>query len=173
MRLAVTQTSLSVTLKLSESNIAGDSVDSVIWLSLCRRLVLSVTLPASGSIHFHGLPALSFPSVQHLPFEGIISFLTGTFGGDVESTTVGAVTSSGDGHNHGWQVADHGWAAYMYCNTTTTPNLSISFDFGDRTVRTSHYTLKSQVHARFGGSIEGANLRLFTGFIDFISSCAK
>jgi hypothetical protein len=115
------------------------SIDSVIWSSLCPGLFLSVTLPVSELIHFQRFPALSFPFVQELPFKGIISFLTGTFGGNSESTAVGTVASSGDSHNHCWQVADHGWAAHW--NTTNTPNSWISFDFRDLAVRFSHYTL--------------------------------
>jgi hypothetical protein len=51
------------------------------------------------------------------------------------------ITSSGDDGNNAYQVADHGWNSYWM--STNDPNSWICFDFKDRDVSLTNYTLKS------------------------------
>jgi hypothetical protein len=81
------------------------------------------------------------PFSDGLPFNGIIAYLTTKFSGNIHTMGAVDISSSSDQYNNCWQVADHGWINYWY--TRDEENLWISFDFKDRRVSLSHYTLKS------------------------------
>jgi hypothetical protein len=74
-------------------------------------------------------------------FEGIIHELTKECGGNVHLKGIVDITSSGDGRNKAYQIADHGWNSYWV--STNIPNSWICFDFKYRSVALTHYTLKS------------------------------
>jgi hypothetical protein len=119
----------------------ADSVDSVLWSSLCRRLVLPVAFPASRRVHKAHFPQLRFAFDRQSPFRGILSFLTEKFHGNIHEKEVVTVTSSGDQYHDCWQVATLGWDSH-WCSTDQQDSW-IAFDFKERRVCLSHYTLKS------------------------------
>jgi hypothetical protein len=128
----------------------ADSLDCMIWSSLCRRLVLQVCKLSSESLEISKMRFVTsepvfagqkFPFVEGSPFNGIISFLTTKCGGNVHTKDFVTISSSSEGNNHCWQVADHGWANYWH--SQNRPNSWISFNFKTRRVSLSHYTLMS------------------------------
>jgi hypothetical protein len=145
-----------------------ESLDCLMWSSLCHRLLLHVHKMPTELVELSKLRFINpnyvhrvtqeLPFSDGLPFDGIISFLTAKVGGNIHTKGIVNISSSSDEYNHCWQVADHGWNNCWH--TRDEPNSWISFDFKDRRVRLSHYTLKS----RSGGVnffqtwvIEGSN----------------
>jgi hypothetical protein len=140
--------------------ISPDNLNWHLWASLCRRLVLPVTIDISQSERFIVTtpPFETFEYFDNSPFSGIISCLTGSCGGNIHEKGIVAISSSGDQYRHCWEVANHGWKDYWY--TTNRPNSWISFDFKIRSISLSSYTLKS--HSGGGNffiswTIEGSN----------------
>jgi hypothetical protein len=94
-------------------------------------------------------------------FNGILSHLTKSCGGNVHEKGVVNITSSGDERNMCSQVADHGWNDYWYSHDA--PASWICFDFKDKSLSLRHYTLKSGgnpyqpfVHWEIEGSNDGS-----------------
>jgi hypothetical protein len=71
----------------------------------------------------------------------LIHHLTTVCGGNVHARGVVEITCSSTACNKCWQVADHSWNSYWY--TDNIVNSWIQFDFKNRSVSPSHYTLKS------------------------------
>jgi hypothetical protein len=137
-------------IRLLVDDLNPESLDYAIWWSLCRRLLLEVCEMPSEFIHIsekrfssHEVkPAgLEVRFDEGSPLNGIISFLTRKRGGNIDRKGIVHISSLHDGHNKCWQVADHGWSDHW--NSKNERNSWISFDFKDRRVSLSHYTLKS------------------------------
>jgi hypothetical protein len=62
-------------------------------------------------------------------------------GGNVHEKGIVGVTSSGDNSNKPYQIAGENWSSYWM--STNQPNSWISFDFKERSVSPTHYTIKS------------------------------
>jgi hypothetical protein len=75
------------------------------------------------------------------PFNGLIHHLTKVCGGNVCERGVVDITCSSTEYNKCLQVADHDWNDYWYTNSVA--NSWIQFDFKNRRVSLTHYTLKS------------------------------
>jgi hypothetical protein len=113
-------------------------VDSEIWSSLCRRLRLP--------LQFHPHPESRFALRQFRfdpsrPFGGVISHFTKQCGGNVHTQGVISITASRNERNQCHQVADHDWTDYWFSNSSA--NSWIQFDFRDRRISPTHYTLRS------------------------------
>jgi hypothetical protein len=118
--------------------ISIDDVGGALWSSLCRRLRLSVQISLTQTSRFY---RRSFPFDSRRPFEGIMSYLRGKCGGNVHTFGIVPITSSSDGRNHCYRVADYNWDEYWYSNNTA--NSWIQFDFKDRNISVTKYTIKS------------------------------
>ena len=75
------------------------------------------------------------------PFWGIIAHLSAEFGGNVDAKGVVNIMSSSDEYNCCRQVTDYGWNDY-WC-TKNEGNSWLCFDFKDKKVRLTNYSLKS------------------------------
>jgi hypothetical protein len=154
-------------IKVLLEDLNADSLDYMIWTSICRRLILSVCELSKDSENVSKWRFISceqtcdgqaFVFVEGFEMKGIISFLSTKCGGNIHTNGLVTISSSGDEYNHCWQVADHGWTSYRY--TKSVPNSWISFDFKNRRVSLSHYTLKSHpgtMNFFIAWVIEGSN----------------
>jgi hypothetical protein len=125
-------------------NLEFESLDRLVWSSLCRRLLLEVfQLPIDVRFAIPESPSRGhdLPFTDGFPFKGIISFLTAQCGGNVHVNRLVSVSSSSHQHGAPWQVADHGWGGHWASENVR--NSWISFDFRNYRVALSHYTLKS------------------------------
>jgi hypothetical protein len=75
------------------------------------------------------------------PFAGLIHHLTDICGGNVHRKGVVSITCSSTEENQCWQVVDYDWTNHWYSHSV--PNSWIQFDFKDRVVSLTHYSLKS------------------------------
>lgn len=141
---------------LSESSIrsfAGESDEFVIghlsvpvWRQICRRLVLAPKLDDSsasvGSRYCRVVP--NFPLDESQPLNGIIAHLTRTHGGNVSDTGVVGITAdrpySDDPSDAAKNVADLGTDSYF--QSDNVPNRWISFDFKDRRITPTAYSIR-------------------------------
>jgi hypothetical protein len=132
-----------------------EEVDHALWASLCRRLRLFVAPPSIPESRFR-FPEFNLDSSR--PFDGIISSLTRECGGNVHTRGVVSITTSGNGRNHCHQVVDYGWNNYWYSNNTV--NSWIRFDFRDRRIAATHYSILSagySSHHLLQWSLEGSH----------------
>ena len=74
-------------------------------------------------------------------FDGIISHLKRECGGNVHSKGVVNITASSTSYNQCHQLVDYGWNSYWY--SSNSPNQWVCFDFKDKQVCLSGYTLRS------------------------------
>jgi hypothetical protein len=88
---------------------------------------------------------LPFDSSQ--AFEGILSHLSREGGGNVHTNGILSITTSGNGYNSCHQVVDHDWTEYWFSNDA--PNSWIQFDFKNRRISPTHYTIKSDNHGAY------------------------
>jgi hypothetical protein len=147
-----------------------DHLNLSLWNSLCRRLSLKATLDSSFSeaqtrrfgrvIHEDELRSLTeerdrlrsriervFTYNSSNPFDGIISQLRRECNGNVHQKDVVNITSSGDDTSRCYNLVDYGWRNY-WCSTNQE-NSWVCFDFKEKKVCLSGYTLKSD--GRTGG----------------------
>jgi hypothetical protein len=91
-------------------------------------------------------------------FDGILSNLSRECGGNVHEKGIINITASSTALNNCWQVADHGWDDRWISNNS--PHSWICFDFKDKCVSVTHYTLKSHngnLNFPVQWEIEGSN----------------
>ena len=90
------------------------------------------------------------------PFWGILSYLSEECGGNVHLKGIVNITSSSDDRNKCHQVTDYGWNDYW--RTKDEEDSWICFDFKDKTVRLTKYSVKSGgCHYLHDWVIEGSN----------------
>ena len=93
------------------------------------------------------------------PFDGIISQLQRECNGNVHQKGVVNITSSGDWRNPCYNLVDYGWREYWY--STGQENSWVCFDFKEKKVCLSGYTLKSDGRAPYAQflnwTIHGSN----------------
>jgi hypothetical protein len=135
--------------------ISIEEVDGLLWSSLSRRLRSSVEPPSIPASRFH-LKRFDLDSSR--PFDGIIASLTRECGGNVHTQKVVSITASSNYSNQCYQVADYSWSSYWF--SYSEANSWIQFDFKDRRISVTNYSIKSDGN---GGShlqqwsIEGSN----------------
>jgi hypothetical protein len=138
------------------SAISHDNIDSVLWNSICSRLRCPIAQASQQSGRRYGENCKIFTDNE--PFSGIISHLTADCGGNVHEHGVVSITASSTRRNLCHQVANHGWNDYWYSDNRL--NSWIRFDFKDKRVQLTGYTVKSAGH---GGhylrqwAVEGSN----------------
>jgi hypothetical protein len=139
-------------------SISYSDVDERLWLKVVNRARHDI-LSNSDDIPLQRFIGC-FQSTDS-PFNGLIHHFTTICGGNVHERGVVEITSSSNGYNKCWQVADHNWTNYW--TTTSSPNSWIQFDFKNRNVSLTHYTLKSDGEGNhhllewtIAGSREGA-----------------
>jgi hypothetical protein len=141
------------------SRVDETRIDGRLWSSLCRRLCCELSDRKLSNPRFAKVNnKKDYSYTDGHSFEGIIHAMTKECGGNVHRKGVVTITSSGDGWNKPFQVADHGWDNYW--NSQNGPNSWICFDFKERSVALSHYTLKSHSgtgHFFLAWVIEGSN----------------
>ena len=92
------------------------------------------------------------------PFNGIIAHLNQQAGGNVHQKGVVNITSSSDNHNKCYNLVDYGWNSYWFSNNS--PNSWVMFDFKEKKVSLSSYSLKSDgngYHHLLQWKLEGSN----------------
>jgi hypothetical protein len=115
----------------------GAAINQRVWSSVCRRLRCELSGRELYEPRFRG----SCPYVEGHEFEGIIHDLTAKYGGNVHEKGIVNITSSGDGRNKPYQVADHDWNDAWH--STRMQDAWICFDFKRQRLALSHYTLRS------------------------------
>jgi hypothetical protein len=118
--------------------ISREEVDESLWKSLCRRLLLFIPSYPLPESRFH---VADFPFDSSHPFKGIVSHLSSECGGNVHTQGIVSITASSNMHNVCHQVADYNWTNYW--NSCNEPNSWIQFDFKNRKISPTHYTVKS------------------------------
>jgi hypothetical protein len=137
------------------ASISRWEIEDELWASLCRRLLLIVPSGQLPESRFH---ANAFPFDSSHPFAGIIWQLSRECGGNVHTNGIVSITSSSDGYNACHQVVDYDWTGYWLSNNEA--NSRIQFDFKNRRILPSHYTLKSDNeggHHLLKWSLDGSN----------------
>jgi hypothetical protein len=125
--------------RLLES-VSLEEVDTNLWKSLCRRLLLAVSVPVDQFTPTR-FRVNEFPFDSSRQFDGIISHLTLECGENVHTHGIVLITASSNGSNACHQVVDYGWNNYWF--SRSEPNSWIEFDFKDRRISPTHYTIKS------------------------------
>jgi hypothetical protein len=143
------------------TSISLSEVDERLWLSLCSRLRLDVQPPSdvqSRTETRYRLPSTRFRLDSSRPLEGIISRLTRECGGNVHTCGIVAITATQNVYNRCHQVADYDWNDFWYSNNTG--NSWIQFDFKNRRVAVTNYTIKSDGYGNchlLQWSLDGSN----------------
>jgi hypothetical protein len=121
------------------------SPSSLIWCSLCRRLILPVdTSGVSRDMSRYGSNCPFKPSD---PLSGIISYLTMKHRGNVSDTKVVKVTASSV--NGGWvakNVADLTDDTNWYSDNED--NSWVCYDFKNMQIKPTHYSIRSRYDGR-------------------------
>jgi hypothetical protein len=120
--------------------------DSISYSDMDERLWLKVVNRARHEIVYNAedIPLQRFVGCfrsAESPFSGLIHHLTKVCGGNVCERDIGNITCSSTAYNKCCQVADHDWNNYWFTNSIA--NSRIQFDFKNRNVSLTHYTLKS------------------------------
>ena len=122
-----------------------DRVDSYIWERICdclRGQFCSDCKPLPHRLHDSRFERQdeTFVFTKGQLFSGIMSHLSKECGGNVHEKGVMNITASGESSGSCYQVTDYGWR----CNFWTDAKESswICFDFKDRTVELTSYSLK-------------------------------
>jgi hypothetical protein len=106
-------------------------IDAPVWQHICNRLRCGVAAEKSVDVITYGSAKWS----------GILRHLKQICGGNVHQNGIVMITSSGDGSSCCYQVADEGWNGSWW--SSGIQNSWISFDFKDRSVSPTHYTINS------------------------------
>jgi hypothetical protein len=99
-----------------------------------------------------------FPFDSSQPFKGIFSHLSSECGGNVHTNGIVSITASSNAYNFCHQVVDYDWSQHWYSNNEA--NSWIQFDFKDRQILPTHYTVKScnqGAHYLLKWSLDGSN----------------
>jgi hypothetical protein len=107
------------------------SIDASLWQHICDRLRFGVDGEESVDIIAYGSSSWS----------GILSHLKQICGGNIHQNGIVTITSSGNGSNSCYQVADEGWTGTWYSSHNV--NSWISFDFKEQSIAPTHYTINS------------------------------
>jgi hypothetical protein len=127
------------------NSISFDDLNKDLWSSLCRRLRSPISISSLPCSRFRGWV---FELDSSRRFEGgIISHLTPKSGENVHTLGIVSITASSSSRNQCYQVADYEWKDYW--NSSSASGSWIQFDFKDRRISVSDYTIKSDGH---GGS---------------------
>ena len=93
------------------------------------------------------------------PFSGIIAHLNQQAGGNVHQKGVVNITSSSGHRNRCYNLVDYGWNDYW--KSQSSPNSWVMFDFKEKKVSLSSYSLKSDGSGKGGHllqwKLEGSN----------------
>jgi hypothetical protein len=136
------------------SSIKLEEISCNVWESLCRRLRCDVN--PNSSISHKRFKRDSFPFSSNREFNGIIDHLSKKCGGNVHEKGIVEITSSGEGTNKCWQVADYEWKDCW--SSTASANSWICFDFKTRCVELERYVLRYRKSNGPGPcEIEGSN----------------
>jgi hypothetical protein len=125
--------------------ISQDQLDDDLWASLCRRLLLSGGADTVPESRFH---VKEFPFEHWRPFEGIVSHLTSECGGNVHTEGIVSVTSSNNSSTR-YRVVEDSDSSFL---SDYDDHSWIQFDFKNRKISPTHYTLQSAAY--------GSNYRL-------------
>ena len=143
------------------SRVYPEHIDEGIWSCLCRCLRCqhdSKGLPLSPSgKRFVGE---EYVFTEGSPFAGIISHLREECGGNVHQQGIVNITESSHNYNECYQVTDYDWRDFW--GTDDRPNSWICFDFKEKRVKLTGYSLKSDTrepnwHHLVQWVIEGSN----------------
>ena len=143
-------------------SISVEDINGILWSSLCKRMLLGVHPNKNPQRHKKKNPSFSLEPTRQ--FKGIIDYLAKEYRGN-QPKPIGPdfnnyvkITSSGDGYNSAYNVADFYWKDYWISNNQE--GAWIKFDFLKRSVLLTGYTIKSDGNGAghlLGWSIEGSN----------------
>jgi hypothetical protein len=108
-----------------------------LWLRSRHRIVYD---PAELVRNVNRYPGFVTRSPDS-PWSGLIAHLTELCGGNVHAKGAVNITCSSTARNQCWDVVNYAWNDYWYAYNSQ--NNWIQFDFKDRVVSITHYTLKS------------------------------
>jgi hypothetical protein len=136
-------------------SVPREQMDDALWQSLCRRLLLFVPAARLAAFRFP-MRECRFDSAH--PFRGILAQLCSECGGNAHTHEIVSITASTNRRNACHQVIDYGWNDFWY--TLDAENSWIQFDFKERRISPTHYTLRSDGDNRdhlLKWSLEGTN----------------
>jgi hypothetical protein len=120
------------------NTVSYSDVDKCVCSNICRRARHELVYDANE------IPLNRFKSIIRLPdsrFSGLIAHLTSVCGGNVHERGLVEITCSSNSYNNCWQVVNYDWNGYWY--SSNSANSWIQFDFKNREISLTHYTLKS------------------------------
>ena len=124
-----------------------EHLDEGIWSCICHCLrgqFESKSLPVSlrGNRFAKSAPCgETYSFVEGSPFKGIMPHLREECGGNIHEKGVVTITESRHERNQPCQVTDYDWSDYWH--TSNSPNSWICFDFEEKRVELTGYSLKS------------------------------
>ena len=130
-----------------------DDLDSEIWHSICERLLKETEIEKEGR-YIHSLNTIEFKSELHHEFEGIIDYLTKETGGNVhDNNTIEIATNSiyedKSSIYHPKNLVDFKVKSFYYSKNQS--DIYICFDFKERGINLSSYSIKSSSNGRNSG----------------------
>jgi hypothetical protein len=118
-------------------------IDQSVWRSICARLLLPVNVaqqPGTQTRYFEGH---RFDFKPDTPLDGIISYLTRKYGGNVHDMNAVTVTASAVLDSRvPKNVAD--LEADSYFISVNAPNQWLCYDFKDMQIKPTHYSIRSR-----------------------------
>jgi hypothetical protein len=133
-----------------------------LWESLRSRLSFPVLAQSTNDRVFLAVRRVSeFRPSPYSPWNGIISYLTRRFGGNVHDSNVVAITASSNNGNFEKYAADLA-VNNCFCSQNA-PNSWICYDFKRRKIMPTHYSIGSYFNGSRGNNhpkdwvIEGSN----------------
>jgi hypothetical protein len=124
-----------------------------LWSALCPRLSMSVSpeVPNDRAGSKQGMRSIDCPFRYDSPLDGVIHYLTRKCKGNVHDRNVVAISASSAYPKAGYeprQVAD--FEAKRPFLSDNKPNSWICYDFQERRIQPTHYTVRSRLDENYG-----------------------
>jgi hypothetical protein len=116
-----------------------------VWSRLRNRLLIPVAIQPPTS----RCPSLLFRPADGAPLNGIIAYLTRKYHGNVHTKGIVATTGHDCVSDHSSQAPSNAADLMLanYFHSKCEPNQALMYDFGDRRVTLSHYSIHSRYNA--------------------------
>ena len=123
------------------------TLDSGVWKAVCKRLLMNVGGAAQGNAATSTGTGICIRFSEAAPLNGIVSFMTQKYGGNVHKANAITVTASSYySIRYPTNIVDLAHEEYFY--SKNEPNQWIQYEFKTGTVSVESYTLKTR---QYGG----------------------
>ena len=123
------------------NNISLNNITTLIWNSICQRLLNFNILKEKNENQRKILGEKFFNFEKNQPLNGIFNYLTKKYGDNPHLENIIEVTASSSEYNSPYEILNYNWEDYWYSKNIS--NSYILFDFQKLKIRPCNYTLKT------------------------------